>query len=297
MQFFVLLFQIQKIFHVLQGWNLIFFVYNNNRMAGLGRTPEETCGHDLLRLPLQSQVKCSVFAQGHCSLCWGGKCCCDTHGGKGWEYGGRQNVCKNSWWAPQLHGDLAISLWLTQPWLNENRGCTHRAGHARPHSTQDMPELCLPLQSLQCQALLWDQICGAKDWLQAVTQAHHYLYGHSAPAAFWPLLTLYPQGVTPLVHSSVSKEPAGCTWSDGDPCPLQWVSQLPNLWPFSHIISCHKDNGHLNGDKSFYKLFGPLLFHLPGLLFKRFYFVFQLFIYFRLSGTDEKILSISEFYR
>lgn len=249
------------------------------------------------RLPLQSQVKCSVFAQGHCSLCWGGKCCCDTHGGKGWEYGGRQNVCKNSWWAPQLHGDLAISLWLTQPWLNENRGCTHRAGHARPHSTQDMPELCLPLQSLQCQALLWDQICGAKDWLQAVTQAHHYLYGHSAPAAFWPLLTLYPQGVTPLVHSSVSKEPAGCTWSDGDPCPLQWVSQLPNLWPFSHIISCHKDNGHLNGDKSFYKLFGPLLFHLPGLLFKRFYFVFQLFIYFRLSGTDEKILSISEFYR
>lgn len=298
MQFFGLPFQIQKIFNVLQGRNLIFLCIITTRWVGLEwhqrRPVVMTCSD---RLPLQSQVKCSVFAQGHCSLCLGWRVLLWHTRGNRWECGGRQNVCKNSWWAPQLHRDLAISLWLTQPCLSAGQG-QHTQGWTRrtpQHSGHAWALAASGVSAVPGSAL------GPDPWCQGLTAS-----GDTSPSLpVWPLCSCCflatAHNIPPRSNSSGAQQCfKGASWlclKWWGPLSLQWVSQLPNLWPFSHIISCHKDNVHLNGDKSFYKLFGPLLFHLPGLLFKRFYFVFQLFIYFRLSGMDEKILSICESYR
>lgn len=109
-------FQIQKIFHVWQGWNLIFFACNTV-MAGPGMTPEETCIHILLghRLPLQSQPKCSAFPYGHHGLCWGCKWCCNTHSRNRRKCEGGQNWARMAAVFQQLHGDLSINLWLQEP--------------------------------------------------------------------------------------------------------------------------------------------------------------------------------------
>lgn len=140
-------------------------------MAEPGTIPEETCVRNLLRhrLPLQSQRKFRVSTQTLQSLLlWHTQ----------WErmWGDTKYV--------QEQGELPISLWLAQPCLS--------AGHWWHTHGWDMPDLTAPrtclssgcLQMpLQCQALLWDPICGVKDWLPVVTQAPHYLYGCSAPAA------------------------------------------------------------------------------------------------------------------
>lgn len=186
MHFFGLPFQIQKIFHVLQGWNIIFLCITT-WWLGLGwyqRRPVFMICSDT-DFPC-SQVKCSMLPHGHRSLCWGGSC--DRHGGNRQGCGGRQNVCKNSCCIPAATRRLGHQpLADTRANLLQCRTQAAHAGlgHARPRSTEDVPELGLPPHALAAllQALLWDQICGVKDWLQAMTQAQHYLYGHSAPAA------------------------------------------------------------------------------------------------------------------
>lgn len=155
-----------------------FLVYSP-MMAEPGMTPEETCVHDLLRHRPPLRVRLSV-------LCFHTDTAVSapvTHT-VGTDVGAHKMCARTTAEFQQLQGELPISLWLAQPCLSAG----HR-WHMQVWDTPDptAPRTCLSSgclwMPLQCQALLWDLICGVKDWLPLVTQPPHYLYGCSAPAA------------------------------------------------------------------------------------------------------------------
>lgn len=170
-----------------------FFVYNN-MMAVLGMTPEETCVHDLYRHrhPLQSQVKCSVFPHGHRSLCWGSSC--DRHSGNRRGCGADKTCARTAALFQQLHGDLAMSLWLTQGQTLQCRTQAAHVGLGHPTAPRTCPSSSCPPVPLQCcsrlcfgtRSAVWRTDC--KQWHKLNTTCMATLL----LLLFWPLLTMYP---------------------------------------------------------------------------------------------------------